>query len=198
MDGKRVGALAAAITAVIALVGASPAAAYVPRASSSFFGVSSPNFYVMNQKGQDALLDSYLSHIHDTGAGWVRDAVPWPDAEPTPPVVGSHSYRWGTFDSQIARMAQHDLTLQPIIRQTPAWAESSEALAMPAKCGRNGMTSTSGAADYGAFVGAYLRRYGRDGTFWAANSAVPYHPVQRVELWNEPNWYPFACPGPDP
>lgn len=60
------------------------------------------------------------------------------------------------------------------------------------------MTTTSGAADYGAFVGAYLRRYGRDGTFWAANPGVPYHPVERVELWNEPNWFPFSCPGPDP
>ena len=60
------------------------------------------------------------------------------------------------------------------------------------------MASSSGANDYGAFVGAYLRRYGRGGTFWAARPALPYHPVERVELWNEPNWYPFSCPGPDP
>ncbi len=187
-----------AITAVIAFVAVSPAAAFVPRESSDFFGVSSPNFYLMNQKGQDALLNSYLSHIHDTGAGWVRDAVPWPNAEPTPPIAGNHTYRWGTFDSQIKRIAENGLTLQPIIRRTPAWAESAEALATPTKCGRNGMTSASGAADYGAFVGAYLARYGHGGTFWAANPTVPYHPVERVELWNEPNWYPFACPGPDP
>lgn len=110
MAGHRLGLLAAAITAVIALAAASPASAFVPRESSSFFGVSSPNFYLMNQKGQDALLNSYLSHIQDTGAGWLRDAVPWPDAEPNPPIAGSHTYRWDTFDSQIARIAQHGLT----------------------------------------------------------------------------------------
>jgi hypothetical protein len=198
MARKTLGSVIAAITAVIVLVGAPAAAAFVPRESSSFYGVSAPNFYLMNQQGQDGLLNSYLSHIHDTGAGWVRDAVPWPDAEPTPPIAGRHTYKWGTFDSQIKRIAQNGLALQPIIRQTPAWAESAEALAMPGKCGRNGMTSTSGAADYGAFVGAYLKRYGRGGTFWSANPTVPYHPVERVELWNEPNWFPFACPGPDP
>lgn len=84
MAGHRLGLLAAAITAVIALAAASPASAFVSRESSSVFGVSSPNFYLMNQKGQDALLNSYLSHIQDTGAGWLRDAVPWPDAEPNP------------------------------------------------------------------------------------------------------------------
>jgi hypothetical protein len=198
MAGKRLGGIAVAITALIALAGAPSAGAYVPREPSSFFGVSSPNFYLMNQKGQDALLNSYLNNIQATGVGWVRDAVPWPDAESTPPVAGSHTYKWGTFDSQVTRFAQHDLTLQPIIRQTPAWAESAEALSMPSKCGRNGMTSTSGTTDYGAFVGAYLGRYGRGGSFWAAHPALPYHPVERVELWNEPNWYPFSCPGPDP
>jgi hypothetical protein len=197
MAGKGLRGIAAAITTVIVLATAPAAVAFVPRADSTFFGVSSPNFFVMNQRGQDALLSSYLSHIQATGAGWVRDAVPWPDAERLPPVAGNHTYRWADLDSQISRIAQHDLTLQPIIRQTPPWAESAEALA-DSRCGRNGMTSKSGVADYGAFVGAYLRRYGRGGTFWSANPSLPYRPVERVELWNEPNWYPFACPGPDP
>ena len=196
MAGWRLGTLTAAITIVIALAVAPSAGAYVPRQPDSFFGVSSPNFYVMNQKGQSALLDSYLNHISAAGVGWVRDAVPWPDAEPTPPLAGNHTYRWGTFDSQITRFAQHGLTIQPVIRQTPLWAESAEAI--QANCGRDGLTSAAGASDYGAFVGAYLRRYGRGGTFWAAHPGLPYEPVIRVELWNEPNWYPFACPGPDP
>jgi hypothetical protein len=196
MAARRFGTLAAAITLVIVLAMAPSAGAYVPRQPDSFFGVSSPNFYVMNQKGQSALLDSYLNHISDAGVGWVRDAVPWPDAEPTPPVAGNHTYRWGTFDSQVTRFAQHGLTIQPVIRQTPLWAESAEAI--QANCGRDGLTSAAGASDYGAFVGAYLRRYGRGGTFWAAHPGLPYEPVIRVELWNEPNWYPFACPGPDP
>ena len=197
MAGRQLGGIAAAVTIVIALAIAPAAAAFVPREDDSFFGVSAPNFYLMNQKGQGATLDSYLTHIEATGAGWVRDAVPWPDAEPTPPVAGAHTYRWGTFDSQITRFAQHDLTIQPVIRQTPVWAASTPALQTPG-CGRDGMASSSGANDYGAFVGAYLRRYGRGGTFWAARPALPYHPVERVELWNEPNWYPFSCPGPDP
>jgi hypothetical protein len=97
MAGRQLGGIAAAVTIVIALAIAPAAAAFVPREDDSFFGVSAPNFYLMNQKGQGATLDSYLTHIQATGAGWVRDAVPWPDAEPTPPVAGAHTYRWGNI-----------------------------------------------------------------------------------------------------
>ena len=179
----------------IALCGAwaAPAAAQLP---ASFFGVSAPNFFLMGQKGQDGALDAYLSHIHATGVGWVRDAVPWPDAEPTPPVAGVHAYRWGAFDNQVTRFAQHGLTLQPVIRQTPSWA--ADPAAIQANCGREAEPSTLGASEYGAFVGAFLRRYGRGGSFWAAHPELQYEPVTRVELWNEPDWAPFFCPGPDP
>ena len=54
MARKTLGSVIAAIAAVIVLVGAPAAAAFVPRESSSFYGVSAPNFYLMNQQGQDA------------------------------------------------------------------------------------------------------------------------------------------------
>lgn len=188
---KLLASLCAAAAAVSAVLGAGQASAFVPREPSSFFGVSSPNFFVMGQKGQTARLESYLTHIQATGVGWVRDAVPWPDAETAPGV-----YKWGSFDAQVTRLAQHNLTLQPIIRQTPAWAEDPAAIT--ASCGRNGEPSATGAGQYGAFVGTYLKRYGRNGAFWNSHPTLPYEPVTRVELWNEPNYSPFFCPGPDP
>jgi len=124
--GAKLGSIAAAITTVVVLATAPAAGAFAPREDSSFFGVSAPNFYLMSQKGQNAALESYLTHIQATGIGWVRDAVPWPDAEPAAPIAGNHTYRWGTFDTQVTRYAQHDLTIQPVIRQTPLWAAQNE------------------------------------------------------------------------
>jgi hypothetical protein len=188
-----------AAVGILVLAISTPARAYasLPRA---YFGVSAPNFFVMGQQGRNGALDSYLTHIRDTGVGWVRDAVPWPDAEPTPPIGGVHAYRWGTFDAQVTRYAQHDLTLQPVIRQTPSWAEDPTAMdpCRESKRSRDAGPSALGASEYGEFVGAYLRRYGRLGSFWSEHPELPYKPVTRVELWNEPNWSPFYCPAPNP
>jgi hypothetical protein len=190
----RIAALGAAVAIVASAIAADRA-----RAASSvpddYFGVSAPNFFVMGQRGQDGALDSYLTNIRGAGIDWVRDAVPWPDAEPAPPTGGAHTYRWRAFDGQITRYAEHGLTLQPVIRQTPWWATEPTTFE---GCRRESGPSATGAAEYGSFVGAYLARYGRRGSFWAEHPELPYRPVTRVELWNEPNWSPFYCPDPDP
>ena len=198
MGGKRLRTFAAAIVivGVSALATVSSAAAFIPREPSSFFGVSAPNFHDFQQKGQAAKLDAYVTNIQATGVGWIRDAVPWPDGEPAPPVAGTHSYNWGAFDAQVTRFAQHGLAMQPVIRQTPWWAAPPGQTCSDRP--RDRLPSASGAADYGAFVGAFVQRYGRGGTFWAADPGLPYRPVERVELWNEPNIFPFACPAPNP
>jgi len=197
---RFLGRLVAVCVIVIAILGVAVSpdrTAASAAVADDYFGVSAPNFFVMSQKGQTGALDSYLTHIRETGVDWVRDAVPWPDAEPAAPIGGVHAYRWGAFDTQVTRYAQHDLTLQPVIRQTPAWAE--EPAAVEAKCGRDGgLSALTGVAAYGDFVGAYLRRYGRQGSFWVDHPELRYKPVTRVELWNEPNWRPFYCPAPDP
>jgi hypothetical protein len=197
MVGTRLGRFVAATAIAIAATTASSAEAFVPRQPSDFFGVSAPNFHDMARKGQTGALDAYLTHIQATGVGWVRDAVIWPDAEPLPPVpsTGTHNYNWNRIDSQVARFAQHRVALQPVIRQAPGWAHPN---LQGLNCRRDGMTDADHAADYGAFVAAIVRRYGQGGSFWAQNPQLPFEPITRVELWNEPNMYPFACPRPDP
>ena len=51
---------------------------------------------------------------------------------------------------------------------------------------------------YATFVGAFASRYGRHGGFWAAHPEVPYKPVLRYELWNEPNLKGGWCPRAQP
>lgn len=41
--------------------------------------------------------------------------------------------------------------------------------------------------NWDAFVHSVVQRYGYNGTFWAENPSLPYHPVGAWEVWNEPN-----------
>jgi hypothetical protein len=43
------------------------------------------------------------------------------------------------------------------------------------------------ASEMSGYISAFAQRYGADGTFWAAHPKLPYMPVQRFEIGNEPN-----------
>jgi hypothetical protein len=84
------------------------------------------------------------------------------------------------------KAAQHDITILPILMDSPSWAESSE-MVLP--------TSPANYADYVAHV---VARYGPHGTFWTSNPSLPYRPAQYFEIWNEPYWINFAAGGSNP
>jgi hypothetical protein len=48
------------------------------------------------------------------------------------------------------------------------------------------------------YVGAAVRRYGRDGTFWAEHPKIPALPIETWEIGNEENLRMFWCPAGDP
>jgi hypothetical protein len=182
---------------VLSACALSPASgdAFVRRVPDTFFGISAPSLYKMVQFSEFDELDRDASQIKAAGIDWVRGGVGWSDAEPSPPVGGTHTYNWNHADGYIGALAEHGLTALPELLAPPAWAASGAATA--ADCGRKSAVAAGHVSDYGAFAGAFMRRYGRNGQFWLAHPELPYQPVTRVELWNEPNWAAW-CPAPDP
>jgi hypothetical protein len=73
---------ACGIAAILSMAVSPDRAVASTTVSDDYFGISAPNFFLMSQKGQTGVLDSYLTNIRESGIDWVRDAAPWPDAEP--------------------------------------------------------------------------------------------------------------------
>ena len=173
-----------------------PARAYEPRVDDEFFGISAPDLYTLSGESRNAELDARLTAIKAAGLDWVRAEIGWADIEPTAPINGSHAYNWTRGDRFVRSLAAKGLTVMPMLMATPSWARSPAAVA--AGCGRNAGVSPLASRDYAAFSREVIRRYGPGGAFWSANPSLPYRPITRVELFNEPNWRDFWCPGPDP
>ena len=185
----------AAVAACLSL-SASAAQAFEPRVEEDFFGVSSPELLAMTLKGQGANRDAQLSQMKAAGIDWVRTELSWSEIEPTAPVGATHTYTWSASDQVIEALASRGMSAFPILMATPRWARSADAVA--AGCDFRSGLPASRAADYGAYAAALASRYGRGGSFWSARPSLPYRPITRFELWNEPNWRGFWCPGIDP
>jgi hypothetical protein len=85
-------------------------------------------------------------------------------------------------DALVAAVAQHGMTLLPVIIDAPMWD------------GRNfhgQVTAPRTPGPYVAFARALVQRYGAKGTFWRANPQIPKDPVEMWQIWNEPNIWSF-------
>ena len=188
---------AALFLVLVASLGITSAShAYEPRVNDDFFGISAPDLYTLSGQSRDAELNSQLTAIKSAGLDWVRAEIGWADIEPGAPIAGTNNYDWTRGDRFVRSVAGKGLTVFPMLMGTPVWARSPTAIALG--CGRNSGVSTLAASEYGAFARAVVQRYGTNGAFWAANPTVPYRPITRVELFNEPNWTGFWCGGVDP
>jgi hypothetical protein len=120
-------------------------------------------------------LDRQLAAIRANGVQMVRSDAPWGSIEPQPPAAGGPTFRFGLTDTWAGALAKHGLRWAPILDYGTSWG--------------NPITEYPA---FEAYAIALTRRYGAGGTFWAQNPALPYLPVQVLELWNEenvPHWY---------
>ena len=51
---------------------------------------------------------------------------------------------------------------------------------------------------YKSFTKRLVERYGRNGTFWSQNPALPYRPITAWQIWNEPSLDTFWDNDPNP
>jgi hypothetical protein len=107
-----------------------------------------------------------------------------------------HSYRWATTDNLVRALARNELTLMPLLFQAPRWAW--DPVAKDVCKGWGGEVDAGHVDDFAGFAAAFAARYGRGGSFWSQNPDLPYRPVERYEIWNEPNHRWAWCPTPNP
>jgi hypothetical protein len=188
--GRRVALLVAAAALLLPAASAQASSIRVP---ADYYGV---NFQKIS-KITAAAGDMHLTSLARLGIDQVRFNLSWALAEPTAPKNGVHTYHWGTFDQQIAAMARHGVRGQPTLTQAPSW-NAPDGTSVDLKCNKASSRAPLAIAPYAEFTRAFAARYGRGGAFWQQNPSLPYTPVTRYEIWNEPNLMGGWCPGPDP
>ena len=97
----------------------------------------------------------------------------WPAVEQFEPGMRD----WSRYDAVIGGAARSGIRVMATVYGSTDWAAASPEHP-PDAAHRD---------DFGSFLEAAVRRYGRGGEFWAAHPELPALPVRAWELWNEPN-----------
>ncbi|MGH2950980.1 MAG: hypothetical protein ACRDKX_02915, partial [Solirubrobacterales bacterium] len=159
------------------------------------FGVNAQRVQLLPAVGRVDEMERQLDSIAELGLGFVRTNLDWRALQPLPPDGGGDDFDWRTTDVWVKALAERGLRWQPTVQTpTPEWAVDPAALAQ----GCANASPPRRPADYGALVGALASRYGAQGSLWSENPELPHEPVTDYELWNEPNFFRFWCPRPDP
>ena len=166
------------------------------RLPADLFGINAQALQRLPTVDRAADMERQLDSIAGLGFSFVRTNLDWRIIQPTPPDGGADDFDWGTTDVWVGALAERGVRWQPTVMgsPTPSWATDPRALA--AGCGDHSPPARP--RDYAGLVEALALRYGREGVFWAENPDLRYEPVTHYELWNEPNFYVFWCPRPQP
>jgi hypothetical protein len=109
------------------------------------------------------------------GIETVRVFVYWGLVQPLAP----GTFDWSTYDKQIGDLAAAGLNPAPQLASSPGWISDNPY--------RPPIYSDVQKAAWQSFLGAFVTRYGRGGSFWAEHPELPYRPAVSYEIWNEPN-----------
>jgi hypothetical protein len=93
--------------------------------------------------------------------------------------VGGVPTRFSDLDRLVGAAAVRGLSLLPVVEYTASWDAVQPG---------NGASPLKSTAPYAAFLTALVRRYGPEGTFWAAHPGLPRVPIRMWQIWNEPNF----------
>lgn len=157
---------ALALTASAFAVAPAVSQARVPR---GFIGITAEDVFAGNANYRT----SNLSTQAGIGVGLIRQTFSWRQIETSPGV-----YNFGVYDGYVGKLAAHGIRVLPVLFQAPSF--------------RSGTTTTRpeypprDPRSMGAFAQAIARRYGPNGTFWAANPGVRKLPITAYQVWNEP------------
>lgn len=200
MHSRRLVAIPLAAAALAVGCGGGPGAEK-PRVApaalkAGFFGINGQLLRPMAADGRGALLERHLTAIEDLDLDFVRASMHWSALEPSAPTRSGRAYDLRTTDAWVMALARHGLSWYATLQgnPTPTWAlgEAPE----DDTCGTR--APPADAYDFAALSAAIARRYGSSGSFWREHPDLPFHPVTSYEIWNEPNFGTFWCPGPDP
>jgi polysaccharide biosynthesis protein PslG len=167
----KLAALAAA-AALLAL--AQPADAWVP-----------PSFIGISPQGDTKEPDYAL--MEAAGVRSVRLPLFWSQIEPVSPFLDQP--QWSKFDRDVELAARHGMTVLPFVSASPGWISPEGRLEPVARAWQR--------RAWAAFLRRAVDRYGSNGSFWWSNPELPYLPIRRWEIWNEPNIVTFGRADPE-
>lgn len=151
---------------VVPTDGPVPACDPGPRADGRLVGYSpGASFY-----GDPAAMADDLDAMAESGATWVRLDLDWSWVERT-----RGAPDWDATDTAVGLAREAGLRVLLLVAYTPAWARPA---------GTDDKTPPTDPADFAAFAGRAVERYGDTVDAW--------------EVWNEPNLDSFWRPRPDP
>ena len=185
--------------ASLALGTATPAAAQTRQVPPGFMGVMADGPLL-----GDELSESARNHEFDTmarsGVESMRVTFYWAGAQPyrsigdvpsselskyldgntgEAPLTGPPT-NYAATDRLVEAAARRGIQLLPNVLEAPRWAAKH-----PGKFGSP--PTVEGQDWYASYLSKLVRRYGRNGTFWAAHPDLPKVPVRDWQIWNEPN-----------
>lgn len=175
----RVAVLGAMLGILLAVLAAPSARAQVPRNFWGVLPIGNPSVGEFQRMGR-------------ANVGTLRLFVVWPDVEPSP-----DNYDWSFLDYYVANAAENGTELLPFLYGTPSWAGAKCGGLDPETCERVPPLTKQAKAAWTDFLQDFVARYGPQGTFWSETS-VPYLPVTRVQVWNEPSSQTYWRPRPNP
>jgi hypothetical protein len=111
--------------------------------------------------------------MHRAGAESVGLTFTWASAQPH----RDGPFAWSRTDAQVEAAARAGLTVHPVVIAAPAWArlDPDREFSPPAD-----------PEAYATFCAELVRRYGPQGTFWAAHPGLTADPIRSWQVWNEP------------
>jgi polysaccharide biosynthesis protein PslG len=181
--------LVAFVISFVALLSPGQASAYAPRTSPDFFGVNGAMLRNFVAPAQAATLDGLATSMAQQNISWARLTFDQANDEKQ-----RGSFNWYTLDTMVAALARHGVRGAASFVGTAAWA------ADPSTSGKCpwGMAYPADLGGWSDWVAAAARRYGPNGTFWAAHPELPKLPIQTWEVGNEVNSAQFWCPAANP
>jgi len=149
----------------------SGAHAYLPQ---GFIGVSPQS--IANAKDFELM--------RGAGVTSVRLPLYWSVVQEQPPNVAEAN--WEGFDHEVRLAAEAGIRVMPFVWGTPEWA-APQVIDLPVRSAWQRWA-------WSKILREAARRYGPDGYFWEENPELPFLPIHRWEIWNEPNIVTFADP----
>ena len=140
-----------------------------PLSDSAQFGMSVPALLGETP----AQVTSAMTAMASIGLRWVRVDADWDYIQPT----SAASFDWSATDEVVAAANAAHMSVDLIIDDSPAWANSSNS--------GGTFTQPTSASAFATFAGQVAARYGPLG-------------VHAYEIWNEQNTQAFWLPTPNP
>jgi hypothetical protein len=186
--------LLAALIAACGAIASSGVASAAPRVPQGFVGMMADGPLLSSQVNLGQQLDRMVA----SGVESIRTAFSWADAQPyrswaDVPAADKSRFEnvngvptdFAASDRIVGLAAQRGLSVLPVVLYAPGW----DAAQHPAGT----FASPRSPLPFGNFMGALVRRYGPNGSFWRLHPASTSVPIRMWEIWNEPDqvkWWP--------